>query len=272
MNTVPLKIQSVPMVRRVNSREELRQTIARDFAELREAGPAWVRDTAKAAYDEIIDAGNPTPHLQEINGVNGKGFRPGPINQAHNSARVQFVGSDLAAVCARVHMMLISVIWKSFPRMRQKRITNWSWYVGRQRLYGFVGPMKPLERVGRTVPRTVDIDDVCFLAPDEAAAEYAWFANSYARKHRSFQSKRKRRKDAVATRRIRGFVAEATSRMKGVKLRSHQAGFSIQGRIVGSGFTSSKSRAVEVAEFSHALPVIRVAYRKNLTTALWWNK
>lgn len=269
MNTIPLKTRA-PQVRHVNSREELRRTLVADMAELREAGPPWVRATAMAAHEEILGAGNPQPHLQEINGRNGKGFHRGPINQAFNSARVQYVGSDLAFVCNRVHMMLLSIIWKSFPRMRRKRITHWSWYVARKALDD--PSTATLVHAGRTVPRDLDIDDVCILAPDAEAAEYAWFANSYARKNRSYQSKRKRRKDAVNDRRTRGFLAETTARLRGVRLRSYQAGFSIQARIIGSGLTSSKSRAVKVGKLPHALPIIRVAHRKALTTQIWWTK
>jgi hypothetical protein len=107
----------------------------------------------------------------------------------------------------------------------------------------------------------VTIYDVLWLAPDAGPARYAWFANHNAIKSsgHSYNLFKKRKTGELKLRkRLRGYLAEATRRMRGRKV----PGVTIQGWIVKSALTGSAARS------RFGVPVIRVAFKSGLARPL----
>lgn len=268
-------LPQIPALVRVKSGTELNRYLVANRAALLKAGTFWVRTTAGTKKDEILAAGNPGNFVEQINGVRGRGFHAGSINQATNSARVQWIGRDLAAVANLIHQTLIGVIWQTFPKMRRhKQLTQWQWYLCKDSLY-MVGPRRPPRPLGAVVPANeVELTDVLLLAPSQAAADFAWFANRPSNqrnaKHNAYTRKRHGKMETKIRKRVRGFVAEAARQMRSAHgARGLNAGISIQGRIVSYGLTASASRAVRVPNVNgHAIPIFRLAYQRGLNLSV----
>ena len=69
--------------------------------------------------------------------------------------------------------------------------------------------------------------------------------------------------------RLKGFVAEAAGRARGSShMRSARAVVLIQGMIIGRGMTTGFSPRQPVGGLGHAMPVIRVAFKKALALSV----
>lgn len=266
----PLGITRIPGIRKPRSDTEFKRFLANDREEFMRSASLWVRQTTRDAEREILDAGNPLDRVTEVNGVNGKGFHAGAITDAKNSARIQWIGSGLASLANRMTQTLVQVIWQTYPGMRRKRLTRWSWYAFPNGVLAdkSASMASAPRRLGQSVPSSIGLYDVLFLVPDEAAAEFAWFANQQAVKSRGhsfnmFSRKRKGKMEFKVRKRMRGFLSEAARRMRS-SARGDMPGVTIQGMIIERGLTAGMSRATRVGKLSHALPVIRLAYKRGL--------
>lgn len=268
-----LNLTAIPATRKVRSDTDLQQWVVHDRDALIKSGTQWVRDMATQAEALALTAGNPAERITEIDGVRGRGFKPGQISQATNSARVVFVGLALSTIANRVKPILLNVISQTFPnpRSKQQRLQRmWGWYVYKNGLFDRAARPR---YVGNRVPRSVGLYDVLILAPlAKMPAEYAWFANRLALRSYGFKyNSRLRRGATVATmatvkvRKLRkGFVAEAAGRARSASaMRSSRAVVLTQGMMIERGITSSASRARK-----HRTPVIRVAFKKSLAISI----
>jgi hypothetical protein len=223
-----------------------------------------VRQTAHQALAEALAAGNPTTYVTEIDGsASGSrrsGFRAGAIEQATRSVRIQFVGKPLADVANAMKPILEKVIAETFPFSKTKALQReWSWWVQKDRYA--TGKNTSSVRLGARVPDTITIYDVLWLVPDVWPAQYAWFANRNAVRSSGYKYNlvKSRRMAGTAAgvklrRRLRGYLAEATRRMRGKR----NPGITVQGWFVRQAMTGPSSRS------RHGVPAIRVAYKSGL--------
>jgi len=130
------------------------------------------------------------------------------------------------------------------------------------------------ERVGKRVPNNISIYDVLWLVPSgPEPASYSWFANYNAKARFGYKynlTKKTiheidkgsglvvKRKVVRMKKRLRGFASEAARRMRGAK----GPGVVVSAKIIANALTGPQSRS------KHGVPVIRVAFRRNLTTAV----
>jgi len=258
-----LKLQTIPNQRKVRSDTELEQVLLKDRDAFQQSAHLWVRETATRALDEALRAGNPKDYVVGIDGETRggnvrQGFRPGPISSAMKSVRVEFIGSALADVANGLLPILSGVIAETFPNSRTKSLENgWSWWVQRGRYAGGSKATTSV-RLGRSVPDDITIYDVLWLAPDFGPARYAWFANHNAIKssgHSYNLFKKKKTGELKLRKRLRGFLAESTRRMRGQKL----PGITIQGWIVKAALSGPSSHS------RFGAPVIRVAFKAGLS-------
>jgi hypothetical protein len=250
----------------MRSDTDLEQFLLADQKAFQDSAHIWVRETAEAALQEALRAGNPKDYVVGIDGETRggnirTGFRTGPISSATRSVRIEFIGSALADIANGLLPILTGVIAETFPNSKTKALqTQWSWWIQRDR---YAGGSKSTQstRLGRTVPDSVTIYDVLWLAPDAGPARYAWFANHNAIKSsgHSYNLFKKRKTGELKLRkRLRGYLAEATRRMRGRKV----PGVTIQGWIVKSALTGSAARS------RFGVPVIRVAFKSGLARPL----
>jgi len=279
MQLPKLKVSAIPATRQVKSDTDLKQFIASDAKILSGSYTQWVREVAAEKDTEALKAGNPHIRLISINGTTGKngtarsGFRPGTIAQAKTSVRIQYLGDELAALANKMAPTLAAVIAETFPDSRTKRLTNdWEWWV--QRNVKANGKGASSERVGKRVPNNISIYDVLWLVPSgPEPASYSWFANYNAKARFGYKynlTKKTiheidkgsglvvKRKVVRMKKRLRGFASEAARRMRGAK----GPGVVVSAKIIANALTGPQSRS------KHGVPVIRVAFRRNLTTAV----
>ena len=256
-----INLQAIPAQRRMRKDTDLEQFLLADRKTFEASAHIWVRETAEAALQEALRAGNPTHYVVGIDGETRggnvrSGFRSGPISSAQRSVRVEFIGSALADVANGLLPILGDVIAETFPNSRTKQLQNqWSWWVQKGR-YSGGSKSTTSTRLGRSVPDTVTIYDVLWLAPDAGPASYAWFANHNAIKSsgHSYNIFKKRSGEVKLRKRLRGYLSEATRRMRGKRV----PGITIQGWIVKSALTGSAARS------RFGVPVIRVAFKSGL--------
>lgn len=278
MITVPnLKLNAIPATRKVRSDTDLRQFMLSDSANIERAAAIWVRSVAHSALGEAITAGNPPHYSLEVDGATsgsgkvkrGRAFTSGSIDNATRSVRAQFVGGDLATICNNLKPQLLGLIADTFPQSSTKRLAQrWLWYVQRDGL--LTGKRTPARYVGSSVPDTIGLYDVLWLVPEaREPAAYAWFANRLALSkygHRwNMITKRDangERKRHVLRRRLRGFMAEATRKMRGSKAQQQAGPVIVQAMFIRQGVTASSSRS------KRGVPVIRVAFKRSLTRSI----
>jgi hypothetical protein len=271
-------------VRKVRSDTELRQFILEGEIDLREAAQQWVRFVARRSIDEVITAGNPPHYALEIDGATGsagkvktgRAFKGGSIEQATRAVRASFVGADLATIANNLKPQLLRLIAETFPRSRTKMLqTQWSWWVQQDGL--LTGSKRtPSRRLGNTVPDSVSLYDVLWLAPDvhrKDGGNYAWFANRlalqrYGHKWNLIKTSVtvKRGKQAWLThgfkvrRRLRGFMAEAARKMRGTRSQQQAGPVNIQVMFLRQFLNAADNAATRKG----GLPTIRVAFRRSL--------
>jgi hypothetical protein len=260
-----LNIQAIPPQRKVRNDTELQQFLLADREAFIKSAHIWVRQTATRALDEALRAGNPKDYVVGIDGETRganirTGFRGGSIEQATQSVRIEFVGGALADVANGLRPILADVIRETFPNSRTKALqTQWSWWIQRGRYAGGSKSTTSV-RLGSSVPDSVTIYDVLWLAPDLGPAKYAWFANHNAIKSGGSNYNLIKRKGGQfrLRKRLRGYLAESTRRMRGRKV----PGVTIQGWIVKKAMTGPG------AVSRYGVPVIRVAFKSGLTRAV----
>lgn len=259
MDVPGLNLQRIPATRRVRSDTELRQFVLSDRREFEASASKWVRTVARMALDDALGAGNPRAYVVGIDGATtasgavrqrfGSGFRPGSIEQANRSVRIEFIGKELAEAANGLRPILTDVIALLFPNSATGRLkTKWSWYVQRDR---HVGPKStPAVRIGQTVPQTVGIYDVLWLAPDGPyPARYAWFAN-----HNLVATRGPRTRGGRRAKKARGYLAEAARKMRAKRT----PGLTVQGFFIKGALTGPQTSA------RHGVPAIRVAFKYSL--------
>jgi hypothetical protein len=263
MQGVGLQLQAIPNQRRVRTDTDLRQFMAADQKALLAGGAEWVRRTAQQALDEALHAGNPHTYTVGINGTTSatgklrQGFQPGTIAQANNSVRVEFIGRALSEIANGLKPILAEVIASAFPNSPTKSLQrDWSWWVQKDRYAeGSGGKQTVSRRLGASVPETVGIYDVLWLVPDAGPARYAWIANRNAFAFIATNVIKKRTGGYKARRRLRGYLAEATRKMRGKKT----PGITIQGWFVKKTLTGPQS-----GDWRYGVPAIRVAFKSGL--------
>jgi hypothetical protein len=253
--------------------------VVSDAKVLKGAYADWVRTLAKQKDDEALRAGNPKIRLISIDGTTGKtgntrsGFRPGSIAQAQTAVRVQYLGDDLADLANKLAPTLAKVIGETFPDSKTKRLMReWEWFV--QRNVKKNGKATKSERVGKTVPHNVGIYDVLWYVPSgPAPAEYAWFANYLSKKRFGYKynivkktiheigasGTVQKRKVSRLRRRLRGFAAETSRRMRGTKA----PGTRITAVMIQKAATGPQSRS------KWGVPAIRISFLRNLSTPVY---
>ena len=251
--------------RTVRAPEELATLLFKDMASLERAAVQWVRTTAHKGLDEIIAAGQPGAYTIQIDGEargsgasrRGHGFRPGRIDQATRSVRVNWIGRGLAEIANHCKPILLDVIAETFPASRRGILrARWSWWVEHR---PEVGPASPPRRLGASVSASdLGIADVLWLVPDAPRpASYAWFAlhsgiRGGGHAYNLRRSKKSRTLGYKLRKRLRGYLAEATARMR--VGRAKQSGVTIQGWFVKKRLTGPATIA------RRGVPVVRVAY------------
>lgn len=280
-------VSAIPATRKVRSDTDLRQFVVKDQKTLEAAARTWVRQTARRALGEVLNAGNPEDYITQIDGTTGasgsakagKGFHEGTIESAERSVRVTFVADDLALVAQSLKPILERAIMEAFPMSSGRLRNSWSWWIQRNAL---LAPKNTVaaRKLGKFVhSRDVTIYDVLWLAPDggdkNAAANYAFFVNMKARRSKLnaakeaalqksvdnvLNGKRKRGRAAKPTTRQRGFFGEATHRMRGRGRNNYRGGgINVQGWFVKQHLTGPGSRSRK-----YGVPVVRVAYMRGL--------
>lgn len=234
----------------------------------------WVRSVSQSALDMALDAGNPRTYSTEIDGTTGSGgqaqagagFKAGPLSAATHSARVIFLAKPLVQIANSLRPMLEQTIRSVFPTARGRLQRSFVWWVAN-------GSKKDAQYVKLrfTIPdKTITIYDVLWLAPEgtvkDTPAWYAWWANQMVKRqgagHRFNLVIRHNKKTGITTTRVRkrprGYLAEATNQMRNKVGR--YSGVTVQGFIVKKRFTGPNTPA------RFGVPVVRVAFRKNLTS------
>jgi hypothetical protein len=268
---MPPVVVQIPLTRKVRSDTDLQQFLLHDKQEIETAAAMWVRTTARTVRDEALDAGNPPHYSQEIDGATtgagkvkrGRAFAAGSIDNATRSVRIQFVGGDLATIANNLKPQLLKLIAETFPQSRTKKLSSrWVWYVQLDGL--LLGKRTASRRLGEHVPDSIGLYDVLWLAPEaRQPAEYAWFANRLALGKFTQRFKRGRKpKLNNPKRRLRGFMAEATRRMRGTKSQQQAGPVIIQAMFIRQGVTAWAARA------KRGVPVIRIAFKRSLTRSI----
>jgi hypothetical protein len=278
-----LNLQAIPAQRRVRKDTDLHQFLLLDQKNLQAAAAQWLHTLAPRALDEALKAGNPPSYVTEIDGATkgGRvttGFRAGSIQQAKTAVRIAFTGKDLAVIANSLKPILLAVIRETFPNSRTRQLhRRWSWWVQRYGLLQPRGSRGASQRLGDFVPDTTSLYDILWLAPDAPApAQYAWIANRNALRGIAGQAhrynltfgrgKRGKRSQARLRKRLHGYLAEATKRMRGSKAQQQQAAITIQGWIVKATLTGPAAISAEGRgpAWRYGVPVVRVAYRRGL--------
>lgn len=271
MNTLPdLPVREIRVVRTARSTTELRQFIFDDAKFFKERGALWVRETAQLGLDEIITAQNPKFYSTEVNGTTGansnqrRGFSPGNISQARTSARVIFLGKELADLANQLRPLLTSVIRTTFPRSKLQRLArDWVWFVQRD---GLGKKRTPAEYIGGRVQPDIGIYDVLWLVPESPEpASYAWFANYRARRKVTSYNFIKKRSGHIKPRARRmGYLGEAAKRMRAKKF----PGVNIIATFIDSGMGAQYSRRTRQ---DGKLPAFRLSFVPGLIRSVSTN-
>jgi len=196
------------------------------------------------------------------------GLATGWIASAQRSVRIMFVGADLAQIANTVKPRLLSIIAATFPNSKTHRLaTRWVWFVQRDGLIS--GPRTHARYLGPSVPDDVGIYDVLWLVPDAPdPASYAWFANYRTKRGRtSWNYFRRVKKTGEVVKegwrkRPRGFIAEATRRLRGGKAQQQAGPLLIQASFIRDDMHGRFSRS------KYGVPAIRIAFRKSLARAV----
>ena len=272
MNVPSLNLTAIPQTRKVRSDTDLRQFVLSDTTNIEQAAAIWVRTVAHTSLAEALGAGNPPHYSLEIDGATsgsgkvkrGRAFRSGSIDNAQRSVRAQFVGGDLATICNNLKPQLLSLISDTFPQSRTKKLsTRWVWYVQPDGL--LTGKRTPSRYLGSSVPDAIGLYDVLWLVPEgRDPASYAWFANrlALAKYGHAWNMRKTRDNRHQLRRRLRGFMAEATRKMRGTKSQQQAGPVLIQVMFVGQGLTASSARS------RRGVPTIRVAFKRSLTRSI----
>jgi hypothetical protein len=273
----PLNLTPIASTRKVRSDTELRQFLLSDEQDVRAAAARWLRETHGEALVGTLAAGNPPHYTIEIDGATsgsgkvkrGRAFKAGSVASATRSIRTSFVGGELAPIANQLKPQLLRLIEQTFPNSQTKQLgRKWEWWVQRDAL--IAGKSTPAHRLGPSVPDSIGIYDVLWLAPQaETPAAYAWFANRLALGDRGNKWNLRKSKRAPGgsrrVRRPRGFMAEATRKMRGSKAQQQVGPVTIQAMFLRqSVLTASSNRATKRG----GLPVIRLAFRRALARAL----
>lgn len=269
MNNLPdLPVREIRVVRK-GSLTELRQFVFEDAQFFKERSGTWVRETTTLGLDEILAAENPKFYSVEVNGTTGansnqrRGFTPGNISQARNSARVVFLGKELADLANQLRPLLSTVIRTTFPRSKLQRLArDWVWWVQRE---GLGKKRTPTEYIGGRVSPDIGIYDVLWLVPESPEpASYAWFANYRARRKVTSYNFIKKRSGHIKPRaRKVGYLGEAVKRMRSKKF----PGVNIIATFIDSGMGAERSRRLEKGR----LPAIRVSFVPGLIRSVSTN-
>lgn len=271
-----LSLDIIPLTRTIKkgagAGTELHALFVSDANQIRIAGTEWVRTVGREKHREIIDAGNPKYHTVEIDGTTGanstsrKGFRPGTIDQAHNSVRYLYLGRQLADLANVLRPILLQTIVDTFPNSKTRTLAReWVWYVQRGAgEKGSKGKSTTSTRVGMRLPPDLGIYDVLWLVPEgREPASYAWFANYYAKKRFGYKYNMRVRKKAgkyTLRKKLRGYASEAARRMRAKSL----PGVSIMAMFVAKALTGPAA-ASRPKPAKWGVPVIRVAFSQMQT-------
>jgi len=276
-----LDIDGIPLTRTIKkgagAGSELHKLFVNDAHQIRIAGSEWVKSVGRAKHREILDAGNPKYHTVEIDGTTGanstsrKGFRPGSVDQAHNSVRYLYLGRQLADLANVLRPILLQTIVDTFPNSKTRTLAReWVWYVQRgagEKGEGKMGKKTPSQRVGMRLPPDLGIYDVLWLVPEgREPASYAWFANYFAKKRFGYKYNMRVKKKAgkyTLRKKLRGFASESARRMRAKAL----PGVTIFAMFVKDALTGpAASSRPKPAKWG--VPVIRVAFNQQMKTGV----
>lgn len=260
-----INLQAIPAQRRMRKDTDLEQFLLADRKAFEASAHIWVRQTAEAALQEALRAGNPKDYVVGIDGETRggtvrTGFRSGPISSAQRSVRIEFIGSALADIANGLMPILIQVLGQTFQSRRSQPLrSQWSWWIQKDRYAGGSKSTRST-KLGTTVPDTVSIYDVLWLAPDDLPAEDAHYflRGGLGSGGHAYNLIKKKGGDFKLRKRLRGFLAEATKRMRGKRV----PGVTIQGWIVKAGLTGPSARS------KFGVPVVRVAFKSGLARPL----
>lgn len=272
-----IDLTEIPRTRKTGSRTELRQFLIKDARFFEDQAQTWVKDTAKTAHKEIVDAGNPTFTEVSIDGTTGNtgrqrsGFAPGTIETAHRSVRIRYIGQALADLANSLRPILTNAIRQRFPNSRLSRLErDWVWYVARDGLVADGGRAVP-ELLGGSVNVPIDLYDVLFLVPEGAEpASYAWHALHESVVNEDVGKRLRRRRGEKKTagykdrrgsinRRL-GYLGSAVMRMRARKI----PGISIRGIAIEKGLTAHFSKFRKKS----LIPAVRVAFYPRILQAV----
>lgn len=260
MNVPPLDLTKIPVTRSGKS-TDITKFFVQDKATLLTSARQWVHRVSHAALRMALDAGNPETYFVTIDGIANasgtvrRGFKSGTIDESKHAVRIEFTAEQLASIARGLSPILRGVIRRTFPDSRTKRLArDWSWWHA-------PGGGRASHRVGRMPPASVGIYDTLYLAPDEAPARYAFFANMTARRSHGYKYNMTRGRKGTASagefrlkKRTQGYLARSTKLMRGKR---------VPGLITQGGF-SRKYMTGGLAVHPRGVPFVRVKFKSGL--------
>lgn len=225
MQLPAIPLNQIPPTRKVSSATELHQYFAAQGEFWSQRARIWVHETAQRAIDGIEVAGNPPWRRISVDGElppkgrSWRGGHPGTIQQARSAVQALYNADELGHIANALRPILTRVIAGYFPDSQMKRLQrDWNWWIVRR---GSEGGREQAELIGGSVNIPVGIEDTLYLVPESPKpAEYAWFANTGAKRISKARPTRHRKKTKVENRRDRraGFMGDAARRMRARRL------------------------------------------------------
>lgn len=203
-----LPIIQAPAFRETKDRKTWTGYLRSDLEQVKANALEWQRTKPVEEIANQVALGNSKEYTTVVDGSRTK-----PISQSTRRVDVYFISAVLTRTLGRAKDILARAILRTSKRHTGLLSQGWVWY----RQTG--GKGGTLDLIGETLPTDLRIKrgTSLILAPQ---ANYAWFANYYAKRDHGFKTKRRKRVAMMANGRQApapnsvGFMAYAAKRLR----------------------------------------------------------